>query len=88
MKVVEENDEKVFTKNVGKDIIFKKEKESYNRYFYEREGLVMKKTKDIVLKEIIKGLNWREKIIVRIFPKTVIKVYRKGMAECFNYFNK
>ena len=88
MKFVEKNNEKSFTKNNGKDIIFRKEKESYNRYFYEREGLVMKKTKDIVLNKVLNGLSLKERILVKIFSKTFSKVYRKGMIECFNYYNK
>ncbi len=31
--------------------------------------------KDVVLKELKKELNWKEKIIVRIFSKTFTKVY-------------
>lgn len=31
--------------------------------------------KDVVVNEIIKELNWKEKIIVRIFAKTFKKVY-------------
>mgnify|MGYP001137614340 CR=1 FL=1 len=31
--------------------------------------------KDVVLNEIIKELNWKEKIIVKIFARTIIKVY-------------
>ena len=47
MKAVEENNEKIFTKNIRKDIIKKK----YNplnkdKGFYERMGLYMKKEKD------------------------------------------
>ncbi|MCI8699751.1 MAG: hypothetical protein HFJ47_00215 [Clostridia bacterium] len=30
--------------------------------------------KDVVLDEIIKKLNWREKIIVKLFTKTIIKI--------------
>lgn len=31
--------------------------------------------KDVVLDEITKQLNWKEKIIVKIFTKTFVKVY-------------
>lgn len=41
-----------------------------------------------VVNEIVKGLNWKEKIITKIFKSTCIKLYRKGMIDCFNYYNK
>ena len=88
MKVVE----KLFTKKMKKSIIKKNNllltKDSYNRYFLESEGLVMDKSKDIVLDEIMEGLNFKSRIIVRMFPKIFKKIYRKGMVKCFNYFNK
>lgn len=31
--------------------------------------------KDVVENEVIKELNWKEKIIVKIFNKTFLKVY-------------
>lgn len=31
--------------------------------------------KNVVLDEVIKELNWREKIIMKLFVKTFIKVY-------------
>ena len=34
----------------------------------------MKNTKDITLNEVMNELNWKEKIIVRIFNKTFNKV--------------
>lgn len=30
---------------------------------------------DVVMKEVEKELNWKEKIIVKVFTKTFIKVY-------------
>jgi len=30
---------------------------------------------DMMLDEIMKELNWKEKIIVKVFVKTIIKVY-------------
>lgn len=44
--------------------------------------------KNVILKEIKKDLNWKLKIFVKIFPETCIKLYRKGIADCFNYYNK
>ena len=44
--------------------------------------------KDVVLNEVFKGLNFKERIIVKIFQNVFIKLYRKGMIDCFNYYNK
>lgn len=79
----------VFTKNNGKDIIYNKYNLlNKNNDFYEREGLSMRKTEDIVLNKVLNGLSLKERILVKIFSKTFSKVYRKGMIECFNYYNK
>jgi hypothetical protein len=43
--------------------------------------------KDVV-REICKELNWMEKIIVKVFKKSFIKVYRLGLVKCFNYYNQ
>ena len=40
--------------------------------------------KDVVLNEIKKGLSWKERIIVHIYKKTFIKVYKKGVEKGFN----
>ena len=75
-KKYEKNYEKIFTKNNGKDIIKKK----YNLFTadneknLQRKGLPMKKTEKIILNEVIKELNWKEKIIVMIFNKTFNKI--------------
>lgn len=37
-----------------------------------------------ILKEIEKGLSKREKILLKIFAKTLIKVFHMGRIECFN----
>lgn len=46
---------------------------------YEREGLFMEE-KDVVVNE----LNWRERIIVKLFPRTFIKIYKLGITFGFN----
>lgn len=82
-----ENVKKVFT-NDGSNIIIKKNYNLLNKDYKkicEREGLYMKETKDIKLKEVIEELNLIEKIF---FKKKFIKIYRKGMIDCFNYYNK
>ena len=73
-EIVNENQRKIFTKNDGKGIIKNNNK------------LLL--TKDIVLNSVLNGLSFKEKILVRMFLKTFLKVYRKGMIECFNYYNK
>lgn len=37
-----------------------------------------------ILKEIEKGLNKREKILLKIFAKTFLKVFHMGRIETFN----
>lgn len=81
-KNVEEFNEKVFTKNVEEDII----KNKYNLLnkntnFYEREGLSMRKTEDIVLKEL--------NIVERIFlKKKLIEIYKAGVKAGYNWANR
>lgn len=76
---------KVFTKNNGRDIIKNKHNLlNKNNDFYEREGLSMKKTKDVILNEVIKELSYVEKFVVKIFSKTFIKVYKFGITYGFN----
>ena len=40
--------------------------------------------KDVVLNEIKNELNWKEKIIVKLFSKIFIKVYKIGITYGFN----
>lgn len=89
MKDIGEKNEKIFTKVKCNNIIRNK----YNplnkdKCFYERKGFLREETKDVVLDEVIKGLNRKEKFIVRICKRACIKLYKKGMIDCFNYFNK
>lgn len=76
MKIVEENNEKIFTKNKKKGIIGKKNDlfAANNKKYLQRKGLVMKNTEDVTLKKIENELKWKEKIIIRIFNKTFKKV--------------
>ena len=43
--------------------------------------------KNVVLKEIEKELNLRERIIVKILAKTFLKVYNTGVKRGFNWNN-
>ena len=67
---------KLFTRE-DKNIIIN---EKYNplkvnfKLIYEREGLCVNKTKDVLLNEITKELNLKEIIILKIFKKTFYKV--------------
>lgn len=36
------------------------------------------------LKEIVKGLNWKERIVVHINKKTFLKVFNKTRVEIIN----
>lgn len=76
MKNVEKSQKNVFTKNIGKDIINKKYNlfTANNKKYLQRKGLLMKETKRITLNGVTKELNWKEKIIIRIFNKTFNKV--------------
>ena len=40
--------------------------------------------KDVVLKEIMKELDWKEKIIVRVFTKTFTKAYNVCRINIIN----
>ncbi len=44
--------------------------------------------KDVVLNEVKKELNWKERIIIKIFAKTFLKVYNKGKINYFMYIKK
>ncbi len=40
--------------------------------------------KDVVVDEIVKGLNWKEKIVMYVFTKTIIKVYNIAKIRTIN----
>ncbi len=80
---------KLFTKNKCNNIISK----DYNplnkdKGFYEREGLPMEEKRDLELEEVMKELNLEEREFVEKYPKECIRLYKKGMIDCFNYYNK
>lgn len=88
--MVVENYEKVFTDD-GSNNIIKKDYNPLNKELYrnyEREGFIMKETKDIILNELEKELNFEEIDIIEKYSNIFIKIYRKGMIDCFNYYNK
>ena len=40
--------------------------------------------KDVVLNEIMKELNWRERIVVKMLAKIIYNVYKLGITFGFN----
>lgn len=40
--------------------------------------------KDVVVEEIVKELNWKERIIVKVFRKTFIKVVNVARIKIIN----
>lgn len=44
-------------------------------------GIIMENN---IAKEIVKDLNWRERIVVVLFKKIFLKVYKKGITFGFN----
>ena len=85
--MIVEDYEKEFTKKKRNNII----KEDYNLLKVnksEREGLSVRESKDVVIKDIEKGLTLEEKQLVREYSDICIKLYRNGMIDCFNYYNK
>lgn len=43
--------------------------------------------KNVVLDEVKKELNWRDRIIIKLFAKTIKKIYTKGVKEGYNWNN-
>ena len=44
--------------------------------------------KDIILDEVVKELNWKEKLTVKLFTKTFKKVYNNTRINIINYLLK
>lgn len=44
--------------------------------------------KKLIIKELFKYLNWREKIIVKIFANTFVKVYNISRIKTLNSYLK
>jgi len=57
-----------------------------------RDGIMRNEEKDKIENEIIerlkKGQKWYYKLIIDIFKDLFYYVYRKGINECFKYYNK
>ena len=81
--LVEKESRKVFTNKKSNNII----KTIYNplnkdyKSFYEREGLFMKETKEVILEDIFNELNFIERIFLK---KKLIKVYNKIRVNIVN----
>ena len=39
---------------------------------------------DVVVNELKNGLNWKEKIVMYVFTKTIVKVYNMARIKTFN----
>ena len=67
---------KIFTKNNGKGIMKKKYNlfTANNKKYLQRKGLFMRKTEEITLNDVKEKLNWKEKIVIKIFNKTFNKI--------------
>ncbi len=44
----------------------------------------MNKTEELIVNEIAENLNWKEKIILKIFPKTFLKTYNIARVNTIN----
>ncbi len=44
--------------------------------------------KDEIIKKLMVGKKWYQKAIIRLFGDTIVNIYRQGMVDNFNYFNK
>ncbi|MCI8640982.1 MAG: hypothetical protein HFJ59_03810 [Clostridia bacterium] len=74
--------QRLFTKKDSNNIM----KKDYNplnkdKGFYEREGLFMKETKDVILDELLEELNFIERIF---FKMKFIKLYNKARINITN----
>lgn len=85
--VVEKNHKKRFTNDEKNNIISLK----YNllnkddKDLYERGGLFMKETNDVILSELMEQLDWKGKIVGKLFPQILIKSYKEGVKNGFNW---
>lgn len=53
-----------------------------SNFIEKREVIFMEK--DVVVEEVKKGLNWKERIIVFVFKKFCVKLYKNGITFGFN----
>lgn len=77
--------EKVFTKEMKNNII----NEKYNPLNYEREGLFMKGTEDIVLDEVVKELSKkynRSEKFIKLLTKICVKFKINNYKETIKNF--
>lgn len=80
---IEKIKEKLFTKKEVSNTIRKNYNPlKVNCEICKRGSRLYVKSKE--LKEIEESLNWKEKVIIHIFPKTFVKTYKKGIEKGFN----
>jgi hypothetical protein len=75
---MEKNEKKLFTNSKSNNIMRKNSPLKAN---YEREGLFMKETKDVILEEIGEKLNFIERIFLK---KKYIRIYNKARITTIN----
>ena len=83
-KKLKKIEEKLFTERKNNDTIkedYSPLKVDYRLIYKRRDGLYMDKE---ILKEIKRSLNFKERIIVQINKKTLIKVFNKTRIYTIN----
>ena len=79
------NSRKVFTKELKSNImrkIYNLFEENSNNF--RKRGIFMKKQENVILNEIKNELNWKEKIIIKVFANTFKKVYNFSRVKSIN----
>lgn len=81
---LEKDSQKVFTKNKAKDIINKNYNPLKVKCKIYKRGSGLYNMKNVVSEEIRKELDLKGRIILYMFPKTCIKIYKLGITFGFN----
>lgn len=84
---MKENLKNIFTKDKCKCIMKKKYSPFIvnSKKYLRKKGLLMEETKVILNKiQNAKELNLKDKVIIKLFPKTFIKVYGIAGRRVFN----
>lgn len=42
----------------------------------------------LVVEKLCKNLKWYERVIVKRYKRLFYRIYRVGMRDCFNFYNK
>lgn len=41
-----------------------------------------------IVRKLMKGKKWYQRIVITMFKNIAVAIYRKGIVDSFNYFNK